>query len=241
MPKMVQHCEQETAGAGGMPARDDGLRRCIVTGDSRPREELLRFVVGPDDIVVPDLGERLSGRGLWLSARRDIVTQACSRNQFARAARRKVTPMAGPDGEPLDRIVEAQLAQRCIDVVSLTRRAGIAIAGFDQVRQWLRARPARNAGGPAVLLTASDAAAGGREKVLALAGWDDGVAVPVVPCGLLTGDELGRAFGRDHLVHVLIAPHRLAGRLLAEAGRLAGFRDDCTGDAAAQGAADRSD
>jgi hypothetical protein len=156
--------------------------------------------------------------------------------------------MAGPGGEPLDRLVEAQLVQRCLDAVSLARRAGIAVAGFDQVRQWLRARPRRAAAGPAVLLTARDAAAGGRDKVMALATWDDGVAVPVVPCGLLTGDELGRAFGRDHLVHVLIAPHRLAGRLLAEVGRLAGFRDDGTGcragaagEAAADDAAERSD
>jgi hypothetical protein len=233
---------------GDKPARDDGTRRCIVSGETLPRDRLLRFVAGPDGIVVPDLAERLPGRGLWLRARRDIVEAACSRNQFSRAARRTVTPMAGPNGEPLDRLVEVQLVRRCLDVVSLARRAGIAVAGFDQVRQWLKARPPRTGAGPALLLNARDAAAGGREKLAALAGWDDGVAVPVVHCGLLTARELGRAFGRDHLVHVLIEPHRLAGRLLTETGRLAGFRDEGTGsrdgtaeDAVASTEDDRSD
>ena len=79
----------------GRPPRDDGLRRCIVSGDSLPRAEMLRFVIGPDDVVVPDMAGRLPGRGLWLRARRDIVVQACTRSQFTRAARHKVTPMAG--------------------------------------------------------------------------------------------------------------------------------------------------
>lgn len=247
MPVMTQQGESAPP-IPGRPPRDDGMRRCIVSGDSLPRAELLRFVVGPDDIVVPDLAERLPGRGLWLRARRDIVVEACSRGRFSRAARKKVTPMAGPGGEPLDAVVEAQLVRRCIEVVSLARRAGIAVAGFDQVRQWLRARPSRTGSGPALLLTARDAAAGGRDKLAALAGWDDGVAVPVVPCELLAAQELGQAFGREHLVHVLIAPHRMTGRILAETGRLAGFRDDEAGcrtgaasDVAAAAAADRSD
>ncbi|MEK9662280.1 MAG: RNA-binding protein [Alphaproteobacteria bacterium] len=238
-----------------MPSTDsDGLRRCIVSGESLPRAQLLRFVVGPDDIVVPDLAERLPGRGLWLQARRDIVAEACVRNRFSRAARCKVTPMAGPAGEPLDAVVEAQLVRRCIDVLSLARRAGATVGGFDQVRQWLRARPPRcdsgETAGPALLLAARDAAPGGREKLEALARWDDGVAVPVATCALMKGEELGQAFGRDHLVHVLVTPHRLAGRLMAETGRLAGFRDEgdegtesrtaATAEAAA-GAADRSD
>ena len=241
--KQHRRGDRALPGAGGRPARDDGTRRCIVTGDTLPRADLLRFAVDPDDVVVPDLAERLPGRGLWLCARRDIVQFACSRNQFTRAARRKVTPMAGPNGEPMDVLVEAQLVQRCLDIVSLARRAGIAVAGFDQVRQWLKLRPARTQAGPALLLTASDAARGGRDKLVALAGWDDGVAVPVRRCDLLTGHELGRALGRDHLVHVLVEPDRLTERLLMEAGRLAGFRSDVAGggEHVAQRADDRAD
>ena len=49
------------------------LRRCLVTREVRPKPELLRFVVGPDQTLVFDPAERLPGRGLWLTARRDMA------------------------------------------------------------------------------------------------------------------------------------------------------------------------
>src|SRR5207302_7221214 len=61
-------------------------RRCIVTGEVRDRGSLLRFVVGPDGAIVPDVAARLPGRGLWLTARRDIVERRW-RNGSSRAQR----------------------------------------------------------------------------------------------------------------------------------------------------------
>ena len=46
------------------------LRRCIVTRERLPKEQLIRFVVGPDKTLVPDLTATLPGRGIWLSASR---------------------------------------------------------------------------------------------------------------------------------------------------------------------------
>jgi len=53
----------------------------------RERDALLRFVVGPDGAIVPDIEARLPGRGLWLTPRRDIVERALTKRIFARAAR----------------------------------------------------------------------------------------------------------------------------------------------------------
>ena len=60
-------------------------RRCIVTRETGPRGGLIRFVVSPDGEVVPDLAEKLLGRGLWLGASRDIVRRACAENEIGRA------------------------------------------------------------------------------------------------------------------------------------------------------------
>src|SRR3979411_2733447 len=49
------------------------LRRCIVTRERLPKERMIRFVVGPDRQSVPDLTARLPGRGIWLSAARDVI------------------------------------------------------------------------------------------------------------------------------------------------------------------------
>ena len=86
------------------------LRRCFATDEVRAKADLIRFVVGPDGRIVPDLAERLPGRGLWLTARRDIVATAIKKRLFQRAARAAVKV---EDGLP-QRIEEllASYAQR---------------------------------------------------------------------------------------------------------------------------------
>ena len=66
-------------------------RRCIVTGRSADADRLIRFVAGPDGLVVPDLKRNLPGRGCWVSAQRTYIDKAAARNPFARALKRKVT------------------------------------------------------------------------------------------------------------------------------------------------------
>ena len=54
--------------------RADGPeRRCIATGEVQPKHGLIRFVVGPEGQVVPDLSEKLPGRGIWVAADRRAV------------------------------------------------------------------------------------------------------------------------------------------------------------------------
>ncbi|MBX9634346.1 MAG: DUF448 domain-containing protein, partial [Magnetospirillum sp.] len=101
-------------------------RRCIATATVRPKGELLRFVVSPDGEVVPDLERRLPGRGIWLSARRDVVNTAVTKRLFAKAARRAVVVP-----QDLADRVEALLLRRCLDVLGLARRAGHAVCGFE--------------------------------------------------------------------------------------------------------------
>src|SRR3954466_15195893 len=81
--------------APGAPATGSPERRCIITGESKDRGALLRFVVAPDGVLVPDVAARLPGRGLWLTAQRDIVDRALAKRVFARAARRPVAAPAG--------------------------------------------------------------------------------------------------------------------------------------------------
>src|SRR5271168_2433426 len=78
--------------AGDEEAAETGpLRRCAVTRARLPKERMIRFVIGPDRAVVPDLAERLPGRGIWLSAARDVLETARLRGAFAKAARGPVT------------------------------------------------------------------------------------------------------------------------------------------------------
>jgi hypothetical protein len=188
-------------------------RRCFVTATVKPMAELVRFVVSPEGAIVPDIAGRLPGRGLWLTARRDIVAQAVAKRLFGRAARRPVVV-----ADDLADRVEALLVARCRDMIGLARRAGEAQMGFVKVEKLLAS------GGVGLLLAASDGSADGRGKLRAL-------APDVWERAELTAAELGAAFGRDHVVHATVREGPLARALMRELERLAGFRDGHVGSA----------
>lgn len=201
--------------AAAADAEDGPIRRCVLTGRRGPKETMLRFVLGPGGEIVPDLAHRLPGRGLWLSADRAVLEDAKLARAFARAAGARVTVPAD-----LAARVAAGLAQRVAELLGLARRAGQAVAGFVAAREWVAA------GRAGLVVAARDGAAEGRRKLLARA------AVPVVTP--LTAAELGAVFAREHVVHVAVAPGRLARAIAAEAGRLAGVRGEAAGEAAAE-------
>lgn len=183
------------------------LRRCVLTGARQAKEAMIRFVVGPDGAVVPDLAARLPGRGLWLSAQRSVLEDRRLAQAFARAAKARVTV---PD-DLRPRLV-AGLARRVAELLGLARRAGQAVAGFVVAREWVAS------GRAGLVVEARDGARDGRRKLLS------GATVPVV--APLTAAELGAVFARDHVVHVAIAPGRLAQAIVTEAERLAGVRGE---------------
>ena len=190
---------------GSKPERDEPERRCIVTGETGGKAGLVRFVLGPEGEVVPDLAEKLPGRGMWVTADRAAIDRAAAKGLFYRAAK---APARAPEG--LAEMVEAGLAQRVVELVSLARKAGRAVAGFEKVKDWLAAGRAK------VLLQASDGSDRGKGKLWTPQGgrW----------FGCLTASELGLSFGRGHVIHGALAPGGLTDRVIRDASRLNGLR-----------------
>ncbi len=180
-------------------------RRCIVTGDVQPKPGLVRFVVGPEGQVVPDLAGKLPGRGIWVTADRDLIAKAVAKGLFSRAAKMPVQAPAN-----LDEQVERAQAKRVVELVSLARKAGRAVAGFEKVKGWLADGKAK------VLLQASDGSERGKGKLWTPEGgrW----------FGCLTSSELGLAFGRDSVIHGALAAGGLSTRVVEEAAKLSGLR-----------------
>jgi predicted RNA-binding protein YlxR (DUF448 family) len=189
-----------------MARRELPERRCLVTREVKDRNRMIRFVLDPAGQVVPDVDGRLPGRGMWLSADRNVLNRAIAANLFARAVQARVQVRAD-----LAEQVERLLLSRALDCLGLARRAGQVAMGFDQVRACLRSSSA------AVLIAAADSAADGRRKLRQLA-----PGVPVITA--FSKAELGAALGRDGIVHVAVAQGGLARRLIGSVRRLAGFR-----------------
>ncbi|MCB1328965.1 MAG: RNA-binding protein [Maritimibacter sp.] len=185
-------------------------RRCIVTGEVKPAAELIRFVVGPDGVIVPDLLGKLPGRGIWVTANRAALDKAVAKNLFARAARQPVTV---PEG--LVDHIEAALAHRVVHLISLARKAGQAVAGYEKVKDWLSKEEAL------VLIQATDGSERGKSKLSTPYG---GRFI-----GCLTGSELGLAFGRENVIHSALAGGGLTSRVVEEAAKLSGMRTTLDG------------
>lgn len=170
------------------------LRTCIATGETGAPERMIRFVVGPDGDVVPDLARRLPGRGLWVRGERSAVEQAVARKAFSRAARAPVK--AAPD---LPQRIERLLLDRALEDLSRARRAGRAVAGFVKVEQLIGQRRA------GLVIVASEADGDGLAKLQA-------TGVPIERLG--DAAELGGVFGRDQAVYVGVARDDASGRFI---------------------------
>jgi predicted RNA-binding protein YlxR (DUF448 family) len=190
------------------------LRLCAVSRRQLPVDDLIRFVLAPDGSIVPDLGRRLPGRGVWVEARRDRVAAAVRGRVFARSLKRPVVV-----AEDLPDQVERLMARRLGEAISLARKAGLLVTGFAKVEELI-------ARGLAVLLIhAADAGKDGAgrlsRKLEAAIGSKRATAATVID---LTGEQLDLAIGRSNVVHAAASAGGASSRILEEAGRLRRYR-----------------
>jgi hypothetical protein len=192
---------------GRTKTRDDPERRCIATGEVQPKRGLIRFAVSPEGNIVPDVLEKLPGRGIWVAAEREALTTAVEKKLFARGAKQSVTVP-----ETLVDDVEALLAKRLIDGISMARKAGAAVAGYEKVKDWLGRDEAR------ILFQASDGSERGKSKLHPPGGRGSFFEV-------LTASELGLSFGRERVIHAALGFGGLTERIREDAIRLSGVRE----------------
>ena len=183
-------------------ATSERERRDLVTREVMEESRLIRFVAGPDGAVVPDLARKLPGRGLWVAADRVSVSTAAA----------KAPLKAAPD---LADQIERLLVRRCLEQLGLARREGALISGFEKSMAAIRG------GQAAWIVEASDGAADGRGKILALAAHQPN---PPQVCGAFTAEDLGLALGLENAIHGVLLAGGRADRWTQEVGRLAGFR-----------------
>lgn len=137
--------------------RPGPLRRCLVSGASYPKDQLLRFVRRPDSQeAILDLSGKVPGRGAYLSCNRTIVEQFSekSRSLLSRAF---AAPTRLPEGwrEQAARQAEAQLLQR----LGLLRRSATLVLGAAALDEALKR------GRIWLLILASDAAPNTRAQL----------------------------------------------------------------------------
>lgn len=197
-------------------AGDEPERSCIVTRAKLTPDELIRFVAGPDGVIVPDLACRLPGRGVWVQCRKDLVATAAKTNAFARSLKAKVSV---PDS--FEERVEALLLRRAMDALSLANKAGLVVPGFTKVDILIAKGEAI---GLVHALEAADDGAGKLDRRLKSVLAELGIESEPPIVRVLTGDELSLAMGRPHVVHAALMKGGAVQNFLREAVRLQSYR-----------------
>lgn len=178
------------------------MKVCIVTKNTFPRTEMLRFVVSPNREIVFDVDEKLPGKGIWISADKDILLKAIQKKLFNKPAG---TTVIVPDN--LADIVLGRLQDKCLSLLALARKAGVLVFGFEGVKKALTNMSV------AVAFEAEDAAQNGQNKLYRPT--DD---FPVFSC--LTREDLGQITGMDQQVHIVVLESKLADNLIVTGKKL---------------------
>jgi len=187
-------------------------RMCVVTRTVRPVADMIRFVIGPDGEAVPDLKRKLPGRGVWVTATQDALSDAVKRKALVRGFKRDVRL-------PADLVARTgQLLERgALDALAMAGKAGLVATGFTRVEAALAQQEV------IALLHAAEAAADGVRKLDA--GWrrrpERG---PIVTIGILTSAQLDLALGRPNVIHAALLAGPSSDTFLARLRRLERFR-----------------
>jgi predicted RNA-binding protein YlxR (DUF448 family) len=206
------------------PSRNSGSeRRCILSGETHPRDNLVRLAISPDGDVLPDAGAKAPGRGAWITPDRQTLENAMASGQLKGSLARafKGARLTIPDDLP-DR-VQAALTRHVTDRLGLEMRAGNIVLGSHRIAE------AARGGAVALLLHASDASEDGRKKLdqawrVGIEAEGSGARGVVLP---LDRDTLSVALGRENVVHLGVSGHsgdlRAANRVGQAVARLTKF------------------
>lgn len=208
-----------------MARREETTRMCALTRAEKPVTELIRFVLGPDGVLVPDTEAKADGRGVWVSLSRDAVAEAVRRKVFARSLKTEVRLP-----EDLPGLTQLRLEQRYLGALGMARKAGQLTFGATKVRALIE-------GGDLIaLITATDAAPDGRSKMagalraLHYAAAEDGIEGFEVPhFELLSSEQMGLALGLENVIHAALTNGAAAQAAVEKARRLALYTAKPTG------------
>ena len=187
-------------------------RLCVATRTVKPVGEMIRFVVGPEGQLVPDLRRKLPGRGVWVTATRQALEHAVRRKAFSRAFKGQVRVEA----ELADR-VEALLERAALDALAIAHKSGTVAAGFARVEAALERETV------VALIHAAEAGPDGVNKITAAARRRN-ESIPSIP--LFRSAQLDLALGRANVIHAALLAGRASDGFLARCRGLERFRTD---------------
>jgi predicted RNA-binding protein YlxR (DUF448 family) len=182
--------------------KKNSVRKCIVSGEVMEKEQLIRFVNSPDNIIIPDFKNRLGGKGVWVEAKKSILAKAIEKNSFAKALKTKIKV-----DKTLLEMVEKAYLKKGLDYISFAKKAGVLITGFEKVKEIIIKDKIL------FLIEAKDSDGDGKSKMLKIAS-----KLPIFE--LYKTEELDKALNKINTVHIAIRKSEMGNSVYKELNKI---------------------
>ncbi|WP_375608029.1 MULTISPECIES: RNA-binding protein [unclassified Bartonella] len=191
-------------------------RTCIVTRKNASAQTLIRFVIGPNNQIVPDLKANLPGRGVWISAHHAVIEKAIKQKAFHRNFKTDVEVVPN-----LVHVVDTLLLKAALSSLSMARKAGAVVAGATKVDTAIRS------GQVILVLHAKETTEDGKRKIAqAIHTTQQQTNRTIKTISLFTSDEMRVAFGSSPVMHAALLDTKAAEGFLKTIYKLITYRDD---------------
>lgn len=192
------HAPKNAPTPGPSRRREGSERRCILSGETAPRDALVRLAISPDGLVLPDALAKAPGRGAWIGVSRAELESAMAKGRLRGALARAFKGAALNVPDDLPQRIEEGLRKLLLDRLGLAMRSGVLVLGSDRIAEQARM------GRIGLLLHAADAKDDGRKKLdqawrvgrEAEGSGERGITLP------LDRAALSVALGRENVVHM---------------------------------------
>lgn len=190
-------------------------RTCLVTREVLDPSNMLRFVAGPDGIVVPDLKRNLPGRGVWVSANRACLEKAVETSAFSRGLKTKAK-----SDRNLPDLVEKLLLEAALGALGFARKAGQCITGAGKVENLVRS------GQAIAVYHATDGSDDGLRKINQAAhAVATGGGKRIKIWRIFTSTQMNMALGASNVIHAALIEGGAARNCVSRAAQLSKYRE----------------
>lgn len=167
-------------------AKETEIRKCVLTGEVKPKEELLRFVLMQNGMILPDFNKKLNGRGFYISNSKKMLEGLTVKNRLSKILH---TPTLISKDLPL--LVENILSSNGLNAVNLARKSGDLVLGLEKVKDIIAK------GKAAFVIEASNAGDDGKQKITTM-------AKDLEKYILYDVETLSKALNRENTVYLAI-------------------------------------
>ena len=183
-------------------------RTCIACRQAKTQDQLVRYVVAPDGVLLVDYRHRLPGRGAYTCIDSQCLQVAVERKQFQRSFRGNCSELSL---ESLQDGLQQALLQRVINLVGMARKSRQVVSGSNAVMMALRHKVK-----PGLVLISEDISEDIGKKIKELSDRQN------VSCSqLFSKGMLGQVLGKGERSVLAIQAGALADTILIELQRYA--------------------